>query len=203
MSGIIERVIAVPEASVGGLLKQVWSDFGARHLSLKQRFLDRFDELEELLPAGAAISEQRRLLIGSYFLLEYSLESAALFSPSMVPHPDQSGLPSGALRFILSLRATGEGHISSITFRSGIVHDDMRIELDPAGTCSPNHGRLPTRCMKARYFSESSGNSAWKATLLAGSYKDWEPRSRCRRCATPWLPSCNAPASAWRSGKTS
>ncbi len=79
------------------------------------------------------ISEQRRLLIGSYFLAEYSLESAALFSPSMVPHPDQTGLPGGAVRFILSLRATGEGHISSITFRSGIVHRDLRIEVDPAG----------------------------------------------------------------------
>jgi predicted GH43/DUF377 family glycosyl hydrolase len=134
MSGIIERIMAVPEASVGGLLKQVWSDFSERHLSLKQRFLDRFDELEELLPAGAAISDQRRLLIGSYFLSEYSLESAALFSPSMVPHPDQTGLPPGALRFVLSLRATGEGHISSITFRSGIVYSDLRIELDPAGS---------------------------------------------------------------------
>ena len=134
MSGIMERIMAVPEASVGGLLKQVWSDFSERHLSLKQRFSDRFDELEELLPAGATVSDQRRLLIGSYFLLEYSLESAALFSPSMVEHPDQTGLPPGALRFVLSLRATGEGHISSITFRSGIVYSDLHIELDPAGS---------------------------------------------------------------------
>ena len=80
------------------------------------------------------LSEQRRLLIGSYFLAEYSLESAALFNPSIVPHPDQTDLPTGALRFILSLRATGEGHISSITFRTGIIHSDNRIEvLDAAG----------------------------------------------------------------------
>ena len=78
------------------------------------------------------LSDQRRLLIGSYFLAEYSLESAALFSPSMVPHPDQTGLPEGAVRFVLSLRATGEGHISSITFRSGMIHPDHRIEVDPA-----------------------------------------------------------------------
>jgi predicted GH43/DUF377 family glycosyl hydrolase len=69
------------------------------------------------------------LLIGSYFLAEYSLESAALFNPSIVPHPDQTGLPPGALRFILSLRATGEGHISSITFRTGIIRADHRIEV--------------------------------------------------------------------------
>src|SRR5258708_9640886 len=79
-------------------------------------------------------SEQRRLLIGSYFLAEYSLESAALFNPSIVPHPDQTGMPTGSLRFILSLRATGEGHISSITFRTGIIHPDHRIEvLTPTG----------------------------------------------------------------------
>ncbi len=78
------------------------------------------------------VSEQRRLLIGSYFLAEYSLESAALFNPSIVPHPDQSDLAPGALRFILSLRATGEGHISSIAFRAGVIHPDQRIEVLPA-----------------------------------------------------------------------
>jgi predicted GH43/DUF377 family glycosyl hydrolase len=134
MSGIIERVLAVPEEQVGLLLKQVSADFSQRHLGLRQRFSDRFEELQDLLPEDARITQERRLLIGSYFLSEYSLESAALFSPSMVPHPDQTNLPSGAVRFILSLRATGEGHISSITFRCGIVYSDLRIEVDPAGS---------------------------------------------------------------------
>jgi predicted GH43/DUF377 family glycosyl hydrolase len=133
MSGIVKRIMALPEAQVGTVLRQVSADFAQRHRNLPQRFLDRFQDLEELLPEGSAISHQRRLLIGSYFLSEYSLESAALFSPSMVPHPDQTNLPPGAVRFILSLRATGEGHVSSITFRSGIVHSDLRIEVDPAG----------------------------------------------------------------------
>jgi predicted GH43/DUF377 family glycosyl hydrolase len=133
MSRIIERIMAVPEMEVGGLLAQVSADFAQRHLHMWRRFMERFEELRELLPEGAEISEERRLLMGSYFLAEYSLESAALFSPSMVLHPDQTDLPGGAVRFILSLRATGEGHISSITFRSGIVHRDLRIELDPAG----------------------------------------------------------------------
>ncbi len=79
------------------------------------------------------LSDPRRLLIGAYFLAEYSLEAAALFNPSIVPHPDQTGLPTGALRFVLSLRATGEGHISSITFRTGIIHPDRRIEV-----CTPS-----------------------------------------------------------------
>ena len=134
MSGIIERIMAIPEPTVGLLLEQVTTDFSQRHLYLWLRFLNRFEQLRELLPANAIVSEQRRLLIGSYFLSEYSLESAALFSPSMVAHPDQTGLPAGAVRFVLSLRATGEGHISSVTFRSGIVHRDLRIEVDPAGS---------------------------------------------------------------------
>jgi predicted GH43/DUF377 family glycosyl hydrolase len=133
MRRIIERIMGVPETEVGTLLAQVSADFAQRHLHMWRRFMERFAELRELLPEGAEISEQRQLLMGSYFLAEYSLESAALFSPSMVLHPDQTDLPGGAVRFILSLRATGEGHISSITFRSGIVHRDLRIELDPAG----------------------------------------------------------------------
>src|ERR1700731_785282 len=72
MSGIIQRLLAVPEERVGPLLKQVTADFSQRHLNLRQRFLDRFDELDELLPEDAAITQQRRLLIGSYFLSEYS-----------------------------------------------------------------------------------------------------------------------------------
>jgi predicted GH43/DUF377 family glycosyl hydrolase len=133
MKGIIDRVLAIPDPMVGLLLEQVTKDFSQRHLYLWLRFLNRFEQLRELLPENAVISEQRRLLIGSYFLSEYSLESAALFSPSMVEHPDQTGVPVGAVRFVISLRATGEGHISSITFRSGIIHRDLRIEVEPAG----------------------------------------------------------------------
>jgi hypothetical protein len=132
IGGIIGRIMAIPEEKVGPLLEQVYADFSQRHRHLRQRFLKRFEQVETCLPTRADCSDQRRLLIGSYFLAEYALESAALFSPSMVPHPDQTNLPEGAVRFVLSLRATGEGHISSITFRSGIVHRDLRIEVDSA-----------------------------------------------------------------------
>ena len=132
ISGIILRVLAIPEETIGPLLERVYADFAQRHLNLQQRFLNRFEQVKALLPAGVVCSLERRLLIGSYFLAEYALESAALFSPSMVPHPDQTGLPEGSVRFVLSLRATGEGHISSITFRSGVVHRDLGIEVDAA-----------------------------------------------------------------------
>ena len=132
MAGIIARILALPEDHAGRLLDEVADEFSQRHHQIRKRFLERFEQVRESLAMVDEISERRRLLIGSYFLTEYSLESAALFNPSIVPHPDQAGLPPGALRFILSLRATGEGHISSITFRTGIIHPDLRIEVLPA-----------------------------------------------------------------------
>src|SRR5580658_5321168 len=130
---IIARIMSLPEDQVGALLDEVSVEFSQRHQQIHRSFLERFEQVRDFLLTDKEISEQRQLLIGSYFVCEYSLESAALFNPSVVPHPDQSDLPFGALRFILSLRATGEGHISSITFRTGIVHADLRIEMDPAG----------------------------------------------------------------------
>lgn len=134
---IIARIMSLPEDKVGPLLDKVCSEFSQRHQEIRTLFLERFEQLRELMIMDEEISEQRRLLIGSYFLAEYSSESAALFNPSIVPHPDQSELPAGAIRFILSLRATGEGHISSITFRTGVIHADHRIEVfTPAGFLS-------------------------------------------------------------------
>jgi predicted GH43/DUF377 family glycosyl hydrolase len=131
---IIARIMALPEDRVGPLLNEVSAEFSERHEQIHTLFLERFEQVRDLTLTDQELSEQRRLLIGSYFLAEYSLESAALFNPSIVPHPDQTGLPSGALRFILSLRATGEGHISSITFRTGVIHPDQRIEVfTPSG----------------------------------------------------------------------
>ena len=131
-AGIIARIMALPEGEVGQVLDEVSLEFSQRHEQIRNTFLQRYEHISEPLAAAEKLSEPRRLLIGAYFLAEYSLESAALFNPSIVPHPDQTGLPSGALRFVLSLRATGEGHISSITFRTGIVHPDGGIRILPA-----------------------------------------------------------------------
>ena len=128
---IIARIMSLPENRVGPLLDEVSAEFSQRHQQIHKYFLERFEQVRDLLLTDEKISEQRQLLIGSYFVCEFSLESAALFNPSIVPHPDQSDLPPGALRFILSLRATGEGHISSITFRTGIIHADHRIQVLP------------------------------------------------------------------------
>lgn len=137
---IIARIMSLPEDRVGPLLDEVSAEFSPRHQQIRELFLERFAQVREFLLTDEELSEQRKLLIGSYFLAEYSLESAALCNPSIVPHPDQSDLPPGALRFILSLRATGEGHISSLTFRTGIIHVDHRIEvLTPTGFLTEPH----------------------------------------------------------------
>src|SRR5437588_7385173 len=118
------------EYRVVHLLHEVSAEFSQRHQQIHNSFLERFEQVRDLVVTDEEISEQRQLLIGSYFVCEFSLESAALFNPSIVPHPDQSDLPAGSLRFILSLRATGEGHISSVTFRTGIVDAENRITIN-------------------------------------------------------------------------
>lgn len=127
---IVARVMALSDTEVEHVLEIVLSEFHGRHQRLKQFFITRFQHLSDFLLTDAPVSETRQLLLGAYFTQEYALESAALFNPSMVWHPDQSGLPEGSKRFVLSLRAVGEGHISSITFRSGIIDANHGIHLD-------------------------------------------------------------------------
>jgi hypothetical protein len=127
-AGIGAQVMALPESEVRTLLEQVEAEFGERHVKIREFLRRRFEQVQPLLRSGPDLSDERKLLLGAYFTHEYSLEAAALFNPSIVPHPDQSDLPAGSLRFILSLRATGEGHISSITFRTGYL-DDLGSKL--------------------------------------------------------------------------
>jgi len=131
MVKIIARLMALSEAEIGALLHQVLTDFSGRHQKTKDLFLERFEFIRAHLVTDGELSESRRLVIGAYFTHEYSLEAAALFNPSIVVHPDQSELPPGAMRFVLSLRATGEGHISSVTFRTGVVDAAGGISVNP------------------------------------------------------------------------
>jgi hypothetical protein len=130
VSNICGRVMALAETEVHTLLDQVLAEFGERHQQTRDLLKARFERVKRWLLTDGRLSEERQLLLGAYFTHEYALEAAALFNPSITPHPDQSGLAPGALRFILSLRATGEGHISSITFRTGFVDPKNRISLN-------------------------------------------------------------------------
>ena len=127
---ICAQVMALPETEVHTLWQQVKMEFGERHAKTRDFLKTRFEQVRPCLHTDENLSEERQLLLGAYFSHEYSLEAAALFNPSIVPHPDQSDLPPGALRFILSLRATGEGHISSITFRTGLLDARSNITIN-------------------------------------------------------------------------
>jgi len=128
---IVDRVMALDAASVAALLSEVLENFIGRHRNLLETFEARADEMEAAFTGHTPFTQDQRRLIGAYFMHEYSFEAAALFNPSIVAHPDQSGVAEGARRFILSLRAVGEGHVSSLTFRSGLVAADGNVSVDP------------------------------------------------------------------------
>ncbi|XHR31273.1 MAG: glycoside hydrolase family 130 protein [Chthoniobacteraceae bacterium] len=141
---IIGRALALTEAETEAELVTLMADFAKRHLDIQTNWRNTFERVKDHIFSSRPLSEARQLYIGALFCGEYSLESAALFNPSLVAHPDQDGLAEGELRFILSLRATGEGHISSIEFRTGIIRSDYSIAMDEpsrfvnAPTVNPN-----------------------------------------------------------------
>jgi predicted GH43/DUF377 family glycosyl hydrolase len=128
---IVDRVLALDPEAVASQLADVLENFAGRHRNLLETFEARADVMEQALAAHGTFSNVQRQLIGAYFLNEYSFEASALFNPSIVPHPDQSDAPKGGLRFVLSLRAVGEGHVSSLTFRAGTIAADGSLSVDP------------------------------------------------------------------------
>lgn len=130
IAAILGRILALTEEEVGKELESVREAFECRHYDMETMLLDHYAKVQPHINSSHPLSLARELLIGAIFSGEYSLESAALFNPSIVPHPDQSETPAGGLRFIMSLRATGEGHISSIEFRSGMIARDGDISFD-------------------------------------------------------------------------
>jgi predicted GH43/DUF377 family glycosyl hydrolase len=128
---IVDRVLALDSDTAARELAEVLEYFQSRHRNLLEIFEARADEMEEAVAAHATFTKEQRSLVGAYFMHEYSFEAAALFNPSIVAHVDQTGVAEGGRRFILSLRAVGEGHVSSLTFRSGSITADGTVTVDP------------------------------------------------------------------------
>ncbi len=128
---IIQRIVDLSDTKAENLLSQIMLDFSERHKDIRRVFELHLNKARDFVPRDAVLSETKRALIGAYFTMEYSIESAALFNPSIVLHPDQSHLDKGSLRFIMSLRAIGEGHVSSIVFRSGVLDRHNTFLFDP------------------------------------------------------------------------
>jgi len=131
MINIVNRILALDETRVKALLKQTLKDFAHRHKDIQAILMRNYQKISGYIQGPAALSEDRKLLLGSCFTMEYSIESAALFNPSIVIYPKQNNLQKGQTRVIFSFRATGEGHISSIVFRSALIDKDNSIFLEP------------------------------------------------------------------------
>ena len=131
VSNIIDRITKMDEVAVSQSLANVLKNFESRHRNIQAIFMENFDKVRQQYEGDiSSFSELKKRLLGAFFTKEYSIQAAALFNPSIVPHPDQQGLQVGEQRFVLSLRATGEGHISSVVFKTGIVDGAMNLQLD-------------------------------------------------------------------------
>ena len=129
---LVGEVLEMSATDASEQLEVVLKDFEARHWQTRRVFMTRYDKIEDLMGLdGREIGDEKRQLIGAYFCHEYSYAAAALMNPSAVPHFDQSGMPPGSLRILMSMRAVGEGHISSVAFREGIITDNHELRLAP------------------------------------------------------------------------
>jgi predicted GH43/DUF377 family glycosyl hydrolase len=149
---LVERILAIPEAHVSSLNADIMRRFGERHRGFPRTLEHQFDRVASHIPDDIKISAERRLLIGAYFTHEYSVEAAALFNPSIVVAPDQRGQGADSMRFVMSLRAVGEGHLSSIEFRSGTIYGKGEIRFDAAGTKLVNGSRTWIDLLKKSGF---------------------------------------------------
>ncbi len=131
---VIDRVLGMSEDEVDRTLARTKGRFGGRFRDLDSTLERNFGLVAHRLGGEIRVSAARRRLIGAYFTQQYALEAAALFNPSIVPHPDQAGCGSGELRFVMSLRAVGEGHLSSIEFRTGTISSESAISIDEPGS---------------------------------------------------------------------
>lgn len=160
---IVDAVLAMDMRTCEAELALVNNDFADRHWQTRTVHLERYEQIKVQLGLENRLRETRKELIGAYFCHEYSYAAAALTNPSIVPHPDQSGLVGGAVRIVLSMRAVGEGHISSIAFREGIVTPDGDLQLLPeprvamaAHALDPPPAGIPDGPVHASRYDEAS-----------------------------------------------
>jgi len=147
IKNIIDRINLLTEDEIREKLAEYKRDFGPRHQFFNDILLENYSNIKSFIAAPEKLSDDKKLLLGAYFSKEYSIEAASLFNPSIVKHPDQSLLKTGLLRFILSLRATGEGHISSIEFRSGVIDENNEVHFDSESRFST----LPKKDTKRKF----------------------------------------------------
>ncbi len=174
---IIGRIMSLDKEEVAHELDCVLSRFENRHLDVKKIFHVHYEKVRSYMITDLDPPENRMLLIGAHFTSEFALECSALFNPSIVPHPDQTGIKKGSLRFIMSLRATGEGHISSIVFRSGIIDEENGITIDKSGDLVTSPEKIENSIYEKKCFSfklfEMGFENEFSTDILSAFGKDF------------------------------
>jgi predicted GH43/DUF377 family glycosyl hydrolase len=169
-TAVLERVLALSETEVSASLEHLLTAFDARHRDLTATWDSHATLLEHRL-TGDGMSAPRRQLIGAYFTQEFALEGAALCNPSMVVHPDQSSIEPGATRFVMTVRAVGEGHVSSVGLRTGVIDREDVVTLDPAPGVAVLPAPVTTTYSRAGFehqLRELGGESANADFVLDG-----------------------------------
>ncbi|WP_456788222.1 glycoside hydrolase family 130 protein [Cellulomonas sp. P5_C5] len=191
---VLARLLALPDAEVDAALIEVLTSFSARHDDLVGLLDERFAQVARDVAYAGPLSLERRRLIGACLSQEYAVESAALFNPSMVRHPDQSGLPEGATRFVMSVRGVGEGHVSSVGLRTGVVDAADEITFDTPGptTTVPvradiEHSRADLR----RQNDELAGGRDAADELLRALPDTFGPAAVRSNPRLTWLSACS------------
>jgi len=170
ISGIVSRVMALGESAAEKELNKVIRNFSPRHHNFDTILERQFEIVRAYMPSDFLLSKAHKLLVGAYFIGERSYESTALFNPSIVAHPDQSGLSRGSLRVIISLRATGEGHISALAFRSGVVDRYGSVSIDKAS--------------RFAYTAEPKPNALYDKTCFVGKLYEMGLENDCSKYIT-------------------
>ncbi|NNN18987.1 MAG: glycosidase-like protein [Acidimicrobiaceae bacterium] len=167
-TGVLSRILELPEETVITTLETISDRFTKRHRDLPSILLENYQRVMHRVLVGATLTKERQMLVGASFTKEYSVEASALFNPSLVPHPDQSDLDSGAVRFVMSLRAVGEGHLSSVEFRTGTVGPGHNLKLDIPGRFLDAGRHLPTVHDRALFQAKiaETGNQSETSSFL-------------------------------------
>lgn len=157
---VINMVSSLEKSEVQKILNKVFKEFSDRHRYFEEIIFSNYLRIEKYILKSVTMTNDRKMLLGSYFSKEYSISSAALFNPSIVVHPDQSGIDKDSLRFVMSLRATGEGHISSIIFREGVIDKNSNVRPDDIARYStlPSYIKVPRKEIsdkKLKYVNKS------------------------------------------------
>ena len=186
-SGVVERILALTEEQVVDAMADVSERFGCRHRDLSAAFLRHADRIANRLDSSVTLSAARRLLLGATFTHEYAVEAAALCNPSAVAHPDQSGLTTGSLRFVMSVRQIGEGHRSSVGFRTGVIsaHGDVSIEdtapFATSGVVDATRFDVDVFCGLVERYHEDTEAIRWVLDRLADDFTADELEVRLRQ----------------------